>query len=231
MNVSSYEAKSSTRRRHWLAAFLLLALAGPVPLVAQAGAYVDFFRAINIDNGRAIRSLLARGFDPNTIEPKRGDTGLILALRDDAMDVFQILLNAPGVDIDARAFNGDSALMIASFNGNKPAVEALIARGARVQHDGWTPLHYAATSGHNEIVQILLDHKAVLDTRSPNGTTPMMMAAWGGHIMTVKLLLDAGADATLKNANGMTAIDFALQNEHKDIAEGLAWRLKRAGKL
>jgi ankyrin repeat protein len=58
-----------------------------------------------------------------------------------------------------------------------------------------------------------------------------MMASRGGHIMTVKLLLDAGADATLRNALGMSAIDFAKAHEFNDIAEGLAYRLKRAGKL
>ena len=52
----------------------------------------------------------------------------------------------------------------------------------------------------------------------------------GGHILTVKLLLDEGADATLKNESGMTAIDFAKQSEFQDIADGLTYRLKKAGK-
>ncbi len=58
-----------------------------------------------------------------------------------------------------------------------------------------------------------------------------MMAVHGGHILTVKLLLDAGADATLKNDLGMTAIDFAKSAGRTDIADGLAYRLKKAGKL
>jgi uncharacterized protein len=219
------------QRRRSLAVLPLLVLGSVLPRVAAAGSYDDFFRAVKIDNGRAIRSLLARGFDPNTIEPVRGDAGLILALREESMTVFRILLEARGTDINARAFNGDTALMIASFKGNQPAVEALLASGAQVDHSGWTPLHYAAASGHNVIVRLLLDRAATLDARSPNNTTPIMMAAWGGHIMTVKLLLDEGADATLTNDHGMTAIDFAARSEHTDIVEGLTWRLKRAGKL
>jgi ankyrin repeat protein len=58
-----------------------------------------------------------------------------------------------------------------------------------------------------------------------------MMAARGGHVGTVQLLLDKGADATLKNERGMTAIDFAEDNNHRDIAEGLRDRLKKDGKL
>jgi ankyrin repeat protein len=121
--------------------------------------------------------------------------------------------------------------MIAAYKANKPAVLALLEKGAAVNRKGWTPLHYAAAAGDNEIVKMLMDKSAQLDALSPNGTTPMMMAARNGHILTVKLLLDAGADATLKNQRGMTAIDFARANGHKDIVEGLIYRLKKAGKL
>lgn len=197
---------------------------------ALAGAYDDFFRAVKVDNAGAIRTLLQRGLDPNLIEAGRGDTGLILALREDSMKVFNVLLNARDIDLEAKSRNGDTALMLAAYKKNQPAVEALLAKGAEVNRPGWTALHYAAAIGSNEIVQILLDNYAYIDAESPNKTTPIMMAARGGHIMTVKLLLDQGADATLKNELGMTAIDFAVQFGYQDIAEGLAWRLSRAGK-
>jgi len=198
---------------------------------ALAGAYVDFFRAVKIDNAPQIQSLLARGLDPNLVEDERGDTGLILALRENSMAVFTLLLNARNVDLEARANNGDSALMIACFTGNRPAVEALLEKGAEVNRPGWAPLHYAAAIGNNEIVRILLEKSAYIDAESPNKTTPLMMAARGGHILTVKLLLDEGADATLKNELGMNAIDFAAKYEFRDIADGLTSRLKKAGKL
>lgn len=202
-----------------------------LPGLARAGSYEDYFKAVRMDNAGAVKSLLARGFDPNTIEPERGDTGLILALRENSMKVFDVLLNAPGTDIEVKIKNGDNALMIACYKGNRAAVEALLAKGAQVNRPGWTPLHYAAAIGDNEIVRVLLDKYAYIDAESPNKTTPIMMAARGGHILTVKLLLDEAADATLKNELGMTAIDFAVMYNHKDIAEGLTYRLKKAGKL
>lgn len=201
------------------------------PGMALAGAYEDFFRAVKTDNAATVKSLLARGLDPNIIEPERGDTGLILALRENAMAVFGVLLNARNIELEAKSGNGDNALMIASFNGNKAAVEAMLAKGAEVNRPGWTPLHYAAANGHNDIVRLLLDKSAYIDAESPNKTTPIMMAARGGYIYTVKLLHDEGADATLKNELGMTAIDFAARFGHKDIVEGLTYRLRKAGKL
>lgn len=221
-------AQPVARRRIAIGSIAVLA---SLPHLAVAGAYEDFFQAVKTDNAKQIKSLLARGFDVNAVEPERGDTGLILALRENAMMAFDVLLNTEGIDIERRARNGDTALMIASYHGNKPAVEALLAKGAEVNRQGWTALHYAAANGHNEIVQLLLNKSAYIDAESPNKTTPIMMAAWGGHILTVKLLLDEGADATLKNELGMSAIDFAEKRGHLDIVEGLTYRLKKAGKL
>lgn len=216
------------RRALGLAALPLLTL---LPGAALASSYVEFFRAVKIDHAPRVKALLARGFDPNAIEETRGDTGLILALREEAMNVFRLLLDTPGTDIEARARNGDNALMIACFKGNLPAVEALLARGAEINRPGWTPLHYAAYSGNNDIVRLLLEKFAYIDAESPNKTTPLMMAAMAGKIHTVKLLLDEGADLTLRNELGMNAVDFAVKYEHPDIAEGLTWRLRKMGKL
>lgn len=197
----------------------------------SAGAYDDFFQAVKVDHPEMIQSLLARGLDPNIVEEERGENGLILALRNGSMRAFKVLLDAPAIDVENKARNGDTALMIAAYTANKAAVDALLAKGAEVNRPGWTALHYAAAAGDNDIVARLLEKSAYIDAESPNKTTPIMMAARGGHILTVKLLLDEGADAMLKNEVGMTAIDFALKHNHHDIAEGLIYQLKKAGKM
>jgi ankyrin repeat protein len=223
-------ANAFKRRRVMLAAAAgALSFAG-LP-VAFAGAFDDYLHAVKMDDVDTVRSLLRRGFDPNTIEPERGDSGLILSLRENAIKVFSLLLMQPSIDVEARARNGDTALMIAAYKSNKDAVVTLLKKGAEPNRPGWTALHYAAAAGSNEIIQILLDAAAYIDAESPNKTTPIMMAARGGHILTVKLLLDEGADATLKNEAGLTAIDFARQGDFKDIVEGLTYRLRKAGKL
>jgi uncharacterized protein len=223
------EAGPDPVRRCLVAGMAVAALSAP--FAARAGAYEDFFTAVKLDDVNQVKALLQRGLDPNIIEPERGETGLMLALREGAAKVFDLLLQTRGIELEARARNGDNALMIAAFKSNKAAVAALLARKVEVNRPGWTALHYAAASGSDDIVRMLLDRNAALDARSPNNTTPIMMAVYGGHIQTVKVLLDAGADATLKNDKGMTAIDFAKEAGRADIAEGLTYRLKKAGKL
>lgn len=230
VNINKKPGLFASRRRFG-GKLLGVALAAMLPAAGFAGAFEDFFKFVALDNAREITSLLKRGFDPNVIEAQRGDTGLILAMCENSMEVFEVLLRARGINLEAKANNGDSALMIAAFKGNKPAVEKLLAKGAEVNRPGWTALHYAAAVGSTEIVQLLLDKSAYIDAESPSKMTPLMMAAANGHIYTVKLLHDEGADATLKNSAGMTAIDIAARADHKDIAEGLTYRLKKAGKM
>lgn len=201
-----------------------------MPATASADAFNEYFKAVKLDNAAKVKELLQRGLDPNLIEEERHDTGLLLALREGAMKVFRLLMNAPNIDLEAKARNGDTALMIAAYKNNKEAVQALLAKGVQVNRPGWTALHYAAAAGAEDIVRMLLEKSAYIDAESPNKTTPIMMAAWEGHIWTVKLLLDEGADATLKNERGMTAIDFAKAGGHSDIVEGLNYRLQKAAK-
>lgn len=218
-------------RRQALRLLAVPVLLSVLPGITFAGAYDDYFGAVKLDNIKLVRSLLQRGFDPNTVDEERGETGLIIAVREDAGKVFDLLLNTKDINLDARARNGDTALMMAAYKGRYDVAKTLLDKGAEPNQTGWAALHYAAAVGNNQIVQLLLDHSAYIDAESPNQTTPIMMAARGGHILTVKLLLDEGADLTLKNGAGMTALDFARAGGFKDIVEGLTYRLKKAGKL
>jgi uncharacterized protein len=202
-----------------------LALLFGVCGLTAASAFDDWFAAVKLDNEREIAALLQRGVDPNTIEPERFDTGLILALREDSMKVFRLLVEQPGINLEAKARNGDTALMIAAYKGRIEAAKILLAKKVQVNRPDWTPLHYAAAGGHNTIVKMLLERHAYIDAESPNKTTPIMMAAYEGHIHTVKLLLDEGADLRLQNELGMTALNFAERADHQDIVEGLRYQM------
>ncbi len=187
----------------------------------------EFFKAVELNRASLIRDLLDKGVDPNITEPYKGNTGLIIAMHEGAMDVFNLLVNTPGIDLDKRADNGNTALMLAAWKSNVPAVKTLLEKGAKVNQSGWTALHYAAAVGNEEIVLMLLAKKAIVDAPAPNKTTPLMMAARSGHIRTIKLLLDHGADVRLRNDWDMSAIDFARDSDFTEIEEGLQSRLDK----
>jgi uncharacterized protein len=189
--------------------------------VANAGSYEDFFTAVTRDDAATVRELLNRGFDPNTINEQRL-TGLYLALRDSSMKTAEVLVDWPKTNVESRTPQDESPLMMAALRGQIEMVRKLIARDADVNKTGWTPLHYAATSAHLEIIELLLENHAYIDAESPNGTTPLMMAAQYGSPAAVKSLLEAGADATLKNQRGLGAIDFAYKAGRTDSAELIA---------
>ncbi len=184
-----------------------------------AGSYDEFFGAIKRDDGRTVLTLLVRGFDPNTLNPK-GDHPLVQALREGSPKAAMALLESPQTKVEVRTPQDESPLMLAALKGYADICKKLISMDADVNKPGWAPLHYAATGGHLAVIRILLDNDAYIDAASPNGTTPLMMAAGYGSVDAVQLLLEAGADPLLKNAQGLTAEDFARRVQ-RDIAAAL----------
>lgn len=176
--------------------------------VASANSYVDFFRALQIDHVETVKDLLAAGFDPNS-RSEKGQPALLLAMREGSFKSAELLLAQPKLEVDATNGANETALMMAALEGHDDWCRRLIDRGAKVNRDGWTPLHYAAVGPKTQAVVLLLDRGAAIDARAPNGNTPLMMAAMYGPEDTVKLLLARGADSRLRNSRGLTAADLA----------------------
>jgi ankyrin repeat protein len=183
----------------------------------------DFFRAVQLDDPGTVKALLGT-VDPNELNPLGGEPALVLALREGSTRVFDVLLAYPGTHLETPAINGNTALMMAAYKQNKPAVLALLAKGAAVNRPGWSPLHYAAASGDDEITSLLLQRGASIDATSPPGTglfTPLMMAAREGHESTALRLIEQGANPALKNSEGLTAAQIAERAGKTRIAAAL----------
>ncbi len=198
------------------------------PMPPKQDSYTAWFQAARMDDVKLCNDLLERGFDTNTIEPERLDTALLIAVRQGSAKVIKLLLSTPGVNLDARSRNGDTSLMLAAYKKDLPTAQALIDKGASINHPGWTALHYGAAAGSLPIVRLLLDHDAYIDAESPNKTTPLMMAARGGYRDVAEYLLSQGADLQAKNELGLTAVDFARAQARSALADFLDARMRES---
>jgi ankyrin repeat protein len=202
-------------------AWMLLAAIGGTARAQQV--YDDVIAAVNNDRAAALRGLLARGVDPNSVDPN-GNPLLYTAARAGYGATVDVLLAAKA-RVDAKNRFGDTPLMGAALSGHLDIVRRLLVQGAALEPAGWTPLIYAATGGHDAVVLYLLDHGANVNAGSPNGTTALMMAVREGRASTLDLLLRRGADVNHRNENGASALDWA---KHANES-GMADNLRRAG--
>ena len=223
--VNSHSASKVTqsllRLKKWVCCTVLLGLN-----TAFAGSYEDFFQAVKRDDASVVQQLLTRGFDANTADPQ-GQSGLLLALREPSPKVIRTLVEWPKTELNTLSLQGESPLMLAALKGQLETAEKMIKKGADVNKTGWTPLHYAASAGHTQVIELLLENHAYIDAESPNGSTPLMMAAMYGTTAAVALLLERGADPLLRNQLGLTALEFAQRAERPDAANLIATGAKR----
>lgn len=139
-----------------------------------------------------------------------------------------------------RDAGGRTRLQISCDKGNYEQAKKLIEEGDYDVNDqdnaGNTALHEAALNGHLDVVKLLIENDADVNTQSFEmfRDTPLIDASANGHLEVVKYLLSHGADPTICNAKGLTAFesieDIDLDEQEKEIADEIKRSLRSAAR-
>ena len=130
-----------------------------------------------------------------------------------------------GVDIQARGpwyHWAETALHLASSNGEETTVQFLLSQGADVHAKDMndrTALHRAAMSGDKRIVDMLLEQGADIESKDTYGCTALILGAKMGYQDTVQLLLEKGADIESKDTYGCTALILGAEMGYQDTVQ------------
>ena len=156
---------------------------------------------------------------------------LLAGVEANRLDVVVYLLNK-GLDPNATARNGYTALMVAAGRGHEGIIDFLLSRGADVNKtsdSGWTALMEAARRDQDRTIEKLVKAGAKVDAvEKANGQTPLIIAAKSERLESVTALIKAGADLALADASkGLTALHHALASTKGSSAEIAAELLVR----
>lgn len=147
----------------------------------------------------AIRSLLAKGANPNVTESNRGQTALMWAASEGNVPAMKVLIEA-GANVRARS-KGPG--VVPQRGGRIPRVSDPV--GLRSHRDPsyapnmdglqFSPIMWAARDGRLDAVRLLLDSGAdVNDEKPDDGTTVLILAIMNRHYELAGYLLGQGAN-------------------------------------
>jgi ankyrin repeat protein len=181
-----------------------------------------------------VKKMLDGGFDPNAATKGGGVTALMLAAPD--VEKMKLLIDR-GANVDARATNRCSALLVAAqYPGSGAAMNLLLDHGAKVRLPKGQgaplfnafPIMLAAFSGNSEIIGRLykegdrLDDKMIL--LGIFSMTPLLQLVTTHRIDSVRALLDAGAKVNEEDDDGISILSWAAIANRVEMARLLIER-------
>lgn len=151
------------------------------------------------------------GMDTSYFVENDDDYNLILAADVGDLDAVNMLI-ARGADLDARTWDGASALMYACQNGFPDIVDTLIRKGADVNavpDNGMTALISVSKTGDYEIASLLVNAGAKIEITDENGFSALMYASAYNYPDLVELYLEQGTDINQRDWLGNNPLIMA----------------------
>ncbi|OPB45528.1 hypothetical protein A0O28_0077380 [Trichoderma guizhouense] len=158
-----------------------------------------------------VEELLEKKASPKKYN-KLGDTALHIAIRNADEFIVRLIAAAEDVNLEARAKNSFTPLLLAADCGHLVILKHLLSRGAEMNVravNDITPLHLAAEKGHVAVAEFLIQNGAEIDYLGNATSRPFHLAAEAGHVALVKMLLQYNACIEGKSRDNRTPLIFA----------------------
>ncbi|XP_060632229.2 ankyrin repeat domain-containing protein 53 [Anolis sagrei] len=114
------------------------------------------------------------------------------------LDCIEVMVERYGVDVNLPSLTGwcPVHLVLSKENGDRAleCLKFLISKGANVNvrnHNGMSPLHRAASEGHDKCVRALIRAGADVNAKDGEGQKPIDLARMWGQRACAKSLMDA----------------------------------------
>lgn len=127
----------------------------------------------------------------------------------------------PRTDINSVDVDGRTALSWAAKEGHEDVARLLLRRGAKIDdkalYPDRKPLHEAVMYNKSNMVKLLLQSGAQLDSRDCKGRQPLHCGSDCGHTEIVQILLDMGSNVNAMDAFGASSLQWAASAGHFDV--------------
>ena len=178
--------------------------------VTQADAHGD--TALHYAAEEEMHLLIDAGADVDR-RNTAGWTPLHVASNSGMLNDVKLLVRA-GAGVCIADKDGYTCLMLASEEGHIDTVRYLVSLPqvdvtGNNRRNGNTALHVAVGKQHANVVQLLIDAGAHIESRNNVGRTPLHIASSAGALNMVKLLVGVGANVCVADEDGMTCLAIA----------------------
>ncbi len=173
--------------------------------------------AIEDDRHREIGGLTAGGADPNG-RTRHGWTFLTLAisLRNEWV-VDELIAAGADVNLSCDPIADPAAKLVVPGQRNLRVQPELNPHRAA----GWTPLMESVRVYANNLIRLLMDHRADINAKTFKGHTALMEAAALGFDSQSRALLELGAAVDMENDEGWTALHYATARGFVEVMREL----------
>ncbi|MBB6272718.1 hypothetical protein HDF26_003175 [Pedobacter cryoconitis] len=127
-----------------------------------------------------------------------------------------------GTKIDTADQRGSTPLIIAVYNENEEAAKFLLDNGALTDakdKSGNTAMMGACFKGYLNMVELLYQYHAIINTLNLNHASALIFAATFGQLKIAAYLLEKGADRNIRDNRDKSALDYAINQEYQPMID------------